>query len=57
MPHMHPDDWRSISEDKIEKAMEEGKFDNLKGAGKPFEWDDENPYEDPGMRSYLSKRH
>jgi len=48
--HMHPDDWRGIAEDKIQEAMDEGKFDNLKGAGKPFDWGDENPYEDPGMR-------
>ena len=29
-----------ISEAKIKAAMEEGKFDNLEGFGKPFEFDD-----------------
>jgi len=36
----------SSIDDLIEQAMREGKFDNLSGVGKPFEWD-ENPYEDP----------
>ncbi len=30
----------------IKQAMDEGKFDNLPGAGKPFPKDD-NPFEDP----------
>ena len=36
----------SSIDDQIEQAIREGKFDNLSGAGKPFEWD-ENPHEDP----------
>lgn len=32
----------------ILEAMEEGKFDNLPGAGKPLEFDD-NPYVEPGQ--------
>jgi DnaJ homolog subfamily C member 28 len=33
-------------EDHIQKAMQEGKFDNLPGKGKPLKLDD-NPHEDP----------
>lgn len=33
----------------IEKAMKEGKFDNLRGAGKPFNWEDET-FVDPSTR-------
>lgn len=37
-------------EDQIRKAVEEGKFDNLAGQGKPLDmWD--NPYEDPSWRT------
>jgi DnaJ homolog subfamily C member 28 len=35
-----------IIEKLIRKAQEEGKFDNLRGAGKPLQLDD-NPFEDP----------
>lgn len=34
-------------DDTIRKAMEDGQFKNLPGAGKPLRFDD-NPYEDPG---------
>jgi len=33
-------------EDAIQKAMDEGKFDDLPGKGKPLQWD-ENPNENP----------
>ena len=36
-------------EDHIRRAMEEGKFDNLPGNGKPLEMD-ENAFEDPEWR-------
>jgi DnaJ homolog subfamily C member 28 len=36
-------------EEQIRKAMEEGKFDDLSGRGKPLQLD-ENPYEDPDWR-------
>jgi DnaJ family protein C protein 28 len=36
-------------EDQIRRAMEEGKFDNLPGSGKPLRLD-ENPFEDPEWR-------
>jgi DnaJ homolog subfamily C member 28 len=34
-------------DDAIRKAMEEGQFNNLPGAGKPLRFED-HPYEDPG---------
>jgi DnaJ family protein C protein 28 len=37
------------AEDQIRKAMEEGKFDNLPGKGKPLPLD-ENPYENPAWQ-------
>ena len=37
-------------EDAIQKAMEEGKFDNLPGKGKPLNLE-ENPLEDPEWRA------
>jgi DnaJ family protein C protein 28 len=37
------------SEEQIRKAMEEGKFDDLPGRGKPLRLE-ENPYEDPDWR-------
>lgn len=46
-----PDDWRSIADEKIHAAIAEGKFDNLQGAGEPFDWEDENPYEDSSMQT------
>ncbi len=36
-------------EEHIRRAMQEGKFDNLPGQGKPLHLD-ENPYEDPEWR-------
>jgi DnaJ homolog subfamily C member 28 len=36
-------------DDHIQKAMQDGKFDNLPGKGKPLRLD-ENPYEDPDWR-------
>jgi hypothetical protein len=42
------DEWKSIAEQAIQRAMEEGKFDRLPGAGQPLKLD-ENPYEDPAM--------
>src|SRR5512133_1234249 len=36
-------------EDAIEKAMQEGKFNDLPGKGKPLSLDD-NPHEDPAWR-------
>ena len=38
-----------IVEDAILKAIEEGKFDNLEGVGKPIIWKD-NPYSSSEMR-------
>ena len=35
-------------EESIRQAMQDGKFDNLPGKGKPLRWD-ENPNEDPEM--------
>jgi hypothetical protein len=43
------DKWQSIAENKIKEAMEEGAFDNLAGAGKPLNLE-EDPFEDPSMR-------
>ena len=34
-------------EELLRKAMEEGKFDNLPGKGKPIHMDDANPHADP----------
>jgi hypothetical protein len=39
----------NISEDRIRAAIEEGKFDNLPGMGKPLNLD-ENPFEPEDMR-------
>jgi DnaJ family protein C protein 28 len=33
-------------EDRIQKAIESGEFENLRGKGKPIEWD-ENPFAPP----------
>jgi len=41
--------WDKIIEEKIRAAQQEGKFDNLKGQGKPLSLDD-NPFEDPAMQ-------
>jgi DnaJ homolog subfamily C member 28 len=40
---------KNISDDRIRAAMEEGKFDNLPGMGKPLNLD-ENPFEPEDMR-------
>jgi DnaJ homolog subfamily C member 28 len=44
---MNASDW--ISNERIRAAMEEGKFDNLPGMGKPLNLDD-HPYEPEDMR-------
>jgi DnaJ family protein C protein 28 len=35
-------------EEHLRKAMQEGKFDDLPGKGKPLNLDDTNPHADPG---------
>lgn len=42
--------WWSIIDDAIQKAMEEGAFENLAGSGRPLNLYT-NPHEDPTMRS------
>jgi DnaJ homolog subfamily C member 28 len=44
------DDWDYMVDKQIRKAMDEGKFDNLPGYGKPIEWDD-NPFADADSRA------
>jgi DnaJ family protein C protein 28 len=44
------DDWQYIADKRIQEAMEQGKFDNLPGKGKPIDWD-ENPFTDPDQRA------
>ncbi len=44
------DKIRSLIEDKIQKGMQEGAFDNLPGKGEPLKLDDDNPFEDPSLR-------
>ena len=41
-----PEEWDSAVEKAIRRAMEEGQFDDLPGAGKPLDLG-ENPFEDP----------
>jgi DnaJ homolog subfamily C member 28 len=41
--------WDIIIEKKIRAAQEEGKFDNLRGKGRPLNLE-ENPFEDPAWR-------
>jgi hypothetical protein len=43
------DEWNFIAERKIREAMEEGAFDDLEGAGRPLDLE-ENPFEDPSLR-------
>jgi DnaJ homolog subfamily C member 28 len=43
------DIWRTIADRKIEEAVAEGHFDNLRGRGKPLDLSDK-PFEDPTMR-------
>ncbi len=38
-----------VAEEQIRRAMEEGRFDDLPGKGKPLNLD-ENPFEDPELR-------
>ena len=40
--------WDSVIEEKIQKAMEEGAFDNLPGEGRPLDLE-EGAFEDPEM--------
>jgi len=42
--------WESSVEKQIREAMEDGKFDNLPGHGKPVDLS-ENPFEDPDVRT------
>lgn len=42
--------WDRIIEQKIREAREEGKFDNLRGQGRPLNLDD-NPFEDPAWQA------
>lgn len=42
--------FKKIVEERIQKAMEEGKFDNLRGKGKPLKLDD-NPLEPEDLRT------
>ncbi len=42
--------WWSFIDDAIQKAMEEGAFENLAGSGRPLNLYT-NPHEDPTMRS------
>jgi hypothetical protein len=43
------DIWRTIADRKIEEAVAEGHFDNLRGHGKPLDLSDK-PFEDPTLR-------
>jgi len=43
------DKWEFIAERKIQEAMAEGAFDNLRGKGLPLDLK-EDPYEDPSQR-------
>jgi hypothetical protein len=43
------DKWEFIAERKIQEAMAEGGFENLRGKGLPLDLE-ENPYEDPSLR-------
>ena len=42
------DEWKGIAERAIQQAIEEGKFDQLQGAGQTLNLD-ETPFEDPAM--------
>ncbi|HXD30698.1 MAG TPA: DUF1992 domain-containing protein [Pyrinomonadaceae bacterium] len=42
--------WESSVEKQIREAIEDGKFDNLPGKGKPLDLS-ENPFEDPDLRT------
>jgi capsule polysaccharide export protein KpsE/RkpR len=43
------DIWRTIADRKIEEAVAEGQFDNLRNHGKPLDLTDK-PFEDPSIR-------
>lgn len=43
--------WESLIEQKLREAMRKGEFDNLPGKGKPLDMGDDNPFEDPSMRT------
>ena len=43
--------WEDLVERKIREAMKKGEFDNLPGKGKPLDLGEENPFEDPSMRT------
>ncbi|HET7037802.1 MAG TPA: DUF1992 domain-containing protein [Thermomicrobiaceae bacterium] len=38
--------WDSLIDDKVRTAQQEGQFDNLRGAGRPFRWKDDSNDED-----------
>lgn len=42
--------WDRIIEQKIREAQEQGKFNDLRGKGRPLKLD-ENPYEDPAWEA------
>jgi DnaJ family protein C protein 28 len=39
--------WQIVVENILREAVEQGKFDDLAGKGKPLDLDDRNPFEDP----------
>jgi hypothetical protein len=43
------DKWHSVAEQKIQEALEQGKFKNLSGRGRPLKLD-RNPFEPPDLR-------
>jgi hypothetical protein len=43
------DEWHFIADRKIQKAMKDGAFEQLDGAGEPLDLN-ENPFEDPSQR-------
>ena len=44
---------RDLVENQIEKARNQGAFNNLPGFGKPLHLEEDNPYVDPAMRMSL----
>ncbi len=36
------DAWRKLADERIEKAMQEGQFENLEGKGKPISFEDDS---------------
>ncbi|HQY90461.1 DnaJ family domain-containing protein [Caldilinea sp.] len=49
VPQRTPEQWRDLISERIEEAMREGKFDNLRGKGKPLNPAPE-PYTPPEMQ-------